>query len=137
MPSLVARELSGPGRGLVAGAYDGGKLRAIVEVFTCAGEAAGAYPVGAPLPAGAMPLFGCVMTSAALGSATLALGTAQAPTRYRAAAALAAEVPAFFVSAASAATPLAAPEQLVLSVAGAALPASGRIVVVMVYVDNS
>ena len=137
MPSLVARELSGPGRGLVSGAFDGGKLRAIVEVVTCAGDAIGSFNVGAPIPAGAMPLFGCVMTSVALGSATLSIGVQGALGRYRGSAALAPDAPAFFAAPASAATPLAAPEQLVMTVGAAALPQSGRIVVVMVYVDNS
>jgi hypothetical protein len=138
MPASIATQLAQVPRSYVPVALAGGKLRVLVETFTLSSEAIGTYNIGAPLPAGAVPVAGLVVSSVTLGTATIAIGTSTAAAKYRAAATLTTpDAPALFGTAAATGAPLAAAEQLVLTVAGAALPSSGRLVVLFVYADNS
>jgi hypothetical protein len=138
MPASIATQLAQVPRSYVPVALAGGKLRVLVETFTLAGEATGTYAIGAPVPAGAVPLAGLVVSSISLGTSTIAIGTAATPAKYRAAATIGtADAPALFGTAAATGGPLAAAEQLVLTVGVAALPSAGRLVVLFVYADNS
>ena len=138
MPSTIAARLADVPRTYPPVAFAGGKLRVLIEVFNCNGEAPGAYAIGAPLPAGAVPVLGFLVASTSTGSATLAIGNKDNASRYRGGTILSqVDTPALFGPGlvVGAATLLA--EQLLLTVGAAALPATGRLVIMLLYVDNS
>lgn len=112
----------------------GARVRCNLEVFNYATDAAGAYPIGAPLPIGARVLEVAINTSTSTGLATIALGISGTTAKYRAAAAQT-TADQWAVSALNAATgvPLTAEEQLLMTVAGASLPASGRLLIRVLY----
>lgn len=88
------------------------------------------------LPTGATFAFGVLTTSATLGSSTVAIGIAGTAGKYRAAATFtSADTPTFFGTAATvgAASPLAAEENVIATIAAANLPASGTLVVDLYY----
>lgn len=122
----------------ISAAKDGGKVRINTEVFTLATDVAAAYDVGAVIPIGAEILGIRLMSSVSLGSSTIALGIAGTAAKYRAAATFTSVDT--WVEAGSAAVlgvPLTAAEQLILTVAAASLPASGRLLIEVFYVDPS
>lgn len=138
MPSTIAARLADVPRTYPPVAFAGGKLRVLIEVFNCNGEAPGAYAIGAPLPAGAVPVLGFLVASTSTGTATLAIGNKDSATRYRGGTVLSqVDTPVLFGPGlvVGTATPLA--EQLLLTVGAAALPAAGRLVIMLLYVDNS
>ncbi len=117
----------------------GGKRRTAMAVFTCAADAVGTYTVPIRLPRGARVVECALNTSVTFGAtATIAIGIAGTVGKYRAAATLTA-VDQWVTVALNAAVgvALAAEEQIIMTVAAAALPASGRLVVRFDYVDNS
>lgn len=113
----------------------GGNVKAVTDTITYDSQAVGSYNVGAKLPIGATVIDAFFVTSATTGSATIALGIAGATAKY---------IPAAAVTTANARTvSLAATgclaettteEQLQVTVAAAALPASGTLDVVLLYV---
>ena len=117
----------------------GGKVRAALAEFTCASDAVGVYTVPIRLPRGARVIALYMNASATMGaSATIAIGTPGADAKYRAAATYTtANTPSFFALNAATATPLTTEEQIIMTVAVASLPASGRLVIGFLYVDNS
>lgn len=117
----------------------GGKLRIANAVFNCASDAAGTYTAPVRLPRGARVLFLVLNASVSMGgTATLAIGIAGATGKYRAAATFTAvSTPTLVGLNATVGEPLLADEQILLTVAAAALPASGRLVLSFVYADNS
>ena len=138
MPSTIAARLADVPRTYPPVAFAGGKLRVLIEVFTFNGEAAGAYAIGAPLPAGAVPVLGFLVTSASTGTATLAIGNKDSTNRYRTGAVLSqVDTPVLFGAGLVVGSATLLAEQLVLTVGTAALPAAGRLVVMLLYVDNS
>lgn len=114
----------------------GGKIKVVTETFTYASEAAGSYAVGGGLiPAGARVLDAYFVTSASTGSATIALGIAGSTAKYIPAAAVTtANQRTVSVAAAGLLTEVTTPEQLLLTVATASLPASGTLRIVLTYV---
>jgi len=136
MASLVAAAIAA--RTLVSSALDGGKTRKNLEIFTLAGEAAGAYNIGAAIPKGAHITGIRMMTSATLGSSTIAIGIAGTAGKYRAAATFTTADAWTELGAASALfDELTADEQLIMTVAAASLPSSGRLLFDITYVDPS
>jgi hypothetical protein len=127
------------GTDLIPVADLGGKLRVANAVFNCATDVVGSYTAPIRLPRGARVLFLVLNASATMGaSATLAIGIAGTTGKYRAAATFtAANTPTLVGLNATVAEPLTAEEQILLTVAVASLPASGRLVISFVYVDNS
>jgi hypothetical protein len=123
----------------------GGKLRVAQAVFTYAADAAGAHTIPIRLPRGARVLEVAFNTSVTTGSATVAIGIAGTVGKYRAAAAVTSAD--LWVTQGVATTggalnancgvPLATDEQLIMTTAAATLPASGRAVIRVTYVDNS
>lgn len=85
----------------------------------------------ARIPAGQKFLYGIINTDTSLGSAVISIGTAATPAKYRAAAVFTAtDTPTLFGKAGAADdVPLAVDEEVLLTVATAALPASGNFVV--------
>ena len=138
MPTTIAARLADVPRTYPPVAFAGGKLRVLIEVFNFAGEATGSYAIGAPLPAGAVPVFGCLVASASTGSSTLAIGNRDNASRYRAGTILAqTDTPVLFGPGLVLGSATAATEQLMLTVGNAALPAAGRLIIMLLYVDNS
>jgi hypothetical protein len=123
----------------------GGKLRVAQAVFTFATDAQGTYTIPIRLPRGARVLETAINTSVTTGSATIALGIAGTVAKYRAAAAVTSAD--LWVTQGVATTggalnaicgvPLLVDEQLIMTTAAATLPASGRMVIRVTYVDNS
>lgn len=117
-----------------------GKVRCAVAEFTFASDAIGTY--AAPelqFPRGARILDVAFNLSAtAGGTATLALGISGTAGKYRAAAVLT-TTDSWVASNLNAAmgAELTAAEAWILTVAAAALPASGRMLIRVLWVDNS
>jgi hypothetical protein len=119
-------------------AQSGGKLRLAYERFTLAAEVAGSYPIATPLPAGAVPYGGFLLSSVSLGSSTIAIGISGTTGKYRAAATFTAtDVPTLFGVSTALGTPLTAQEQLLMTVAAATLPGSGTLHIGMFYALNN
>ena len=114
----------------------GGNVRIISETFTYASDAAGSYSIGGgQLPAGARVLDAYFVTSVTTGSATLALGISGTTAKYiNAAAVTTANQRTIQVNQAALLTEITTAEQLLLTVAAAALPASGTLRIVVTYV---
>jgi hypothetical protein len=116
----------------------GGKVRAALADFTLASDAVGTYTAPIRLPRGARVLALYLNTTVTLGTTTVAVGVPGAVGRYRAAATFtAADAPTFVALAAATNVPLATEEQIIITTAVAALPASGRLIIGFLYVDNS
>ena len=115
----------------------GANLRSACAEFTFASDAAGTYTVPIRLPRGAVPMFGMLVTDTSTGSATVALGITGTTGKYRAAAAFTTTgVPTLFGVTAGLGAALTAEEQLIMTVAAAALPASGRMLVMFFWAEN-
>jgi len=118
------------------GALAGSKRRSHTEVFTLAAQASGSRLFLGTLPVGAI-FEGVVLTaSATLGAtATVSVGSAASPAKYKAAATFTTpDVPTLFATAAGRAQArLAAPEDVWMTVAAAALPAAGTLVTDLLY----
>ncbi len=134
MTSVVAAAIAA--RTLVSSAVDGGKARKNLEIFNLNTDAQAAYSIGAAIPKGARITGIRMMTSATLGSSTIAIGIAGTPEKYRAAATFTSANTWTEVGAATALfDELTAEEQLIMTVAAAALPSSGRLLFEISYVD--
>lgn len=114
------------------------KVRAFVATFdlskTNVKGASGDTDVCFRIPAGYKPLYGFLLASVTMGgTATIAVGNATTPGKYRAAAILTtADAPQIFMlSAAEQLAPLAADEDVLITIAAAALPGAGILQVVM------
>ncbi|CAB4156987.1 hypothetical protein UFOVP747_15 [uncultured Caudovirales phage] len=112
------------------------RRRTALAVFTLASDAAGTYPLPFVIPAGARVLEIRLNTSVTLGaSATLAVGVTGTVGKYRAAATFTtADQWVSLALNAVTGVPLTAPEQIILTTAVAALPASGRLLIEVQYV---
>ena len=119
---------------LIDARFLSGKVRVAVDELTMASQAAGAHNTALHLPIGAVPLFGIVETSLTLGTATLAIGITGSTGKYRAAATFTAtDTPTLFGVGAAIGEALTAAEDVILTTAVAALPASGTLRVFIFY----
>lgn len=123
-----------------------GKVRVALAEFTYATDAAGTYLVPElQFQVGQRILAIDCLTSVTTGTATIALGIAGTPAKYRAAAAITSAdlwVGSGVGTAGGAITAaigvrLTAAEQIIMTTAAATLPASGRLLIRAIYVDNS
>ena len=124
---------------LIPVSLNGGKVRCAIAEFTCASDAAATYTAPIKLPKGARVICGFLNASVTMGgTATLAIGISGATGKYRAAATYT-TADTFTIIALNAATGavLTAEEQILLTVAAAALPSSGRLLIGFLWVDNS
>jgi hypothetical protein len=112
-----------------------GRVRHQSAIFTCATDAQGTYTAPILLPRGARVLFAYINASATLGaSATVAIGIAGATTKYRGASTYtSADTFTMLAPNAVVMAELAAPEQIIVTIGAAALPASGRFVIGFFY----
>lgn len=147
MAQYLSNELAGTTTGLtqvaaVAAGYKpaasvyGARLKRLRATVTLAGQTTSDTLLLGYLPAGSTFAYGVLNTSATLGSSTLAVGITGTTGKYRAAATFTtADTPTFFgVNAAvSAASPLAADEPVIGTIAAATLPSSGTLVVDLYY----
>ncbi len=117
----------------------GGKVRVAMATFTCATDAAATYTAPIKLPKGARVICGFINASVTMGgTATLAIGIAGSTGKYRAAATYTtADTFTLLGLNATVGAALTAEEQILLTVAAAALPASGRLVIGFIYADNN
>lgn len=126
------------GTDLISAALAGGKVRCSMATFTCASDAEGTYTMPIRLPKGAIPLFGISHGSATMGgTATLAFGISGSTGKYRAAATHTVTTPTIFGVHAGISTATTAEEQLLLTVAAAALPSSGTLTIKFFWIDPS
>jgi hypothetical protein len=125
-----------------AGKSDGRVMGAKVRVYQATFDLSLATVKGASgdtnvcfrIPAGAKPLFGVLNASATMGAtATIAVGNSTTAGKYRAAATFTtANTPTLFMlSSASDDSPLTADEDVLITIAAAALPGSGILTVLM------
>ncbi len=130
---------AGSTSGLVVPNVLGGKVRVALAEFTCASDAAGTYTAPIVIPRGARVIMAGLNADATLGaSATIAIGIAGATGKYRAAATYTtADAWTFFALNAATGAQLTAAEQIIVTIAVAALPSSGRFVLMFMWVDNS
>lgn len=111
-----------------------GRVRVFNEKVVLAAQPTTDIVEVARLPKGARVLYGILNSTVSLGSSTLAVGIAGNTGKYRAAAVFAAvDTPTVFVPAAVAGEALAAEEIVILTIAAAALPASGSLRVMIFY----
>lgn len=113
----------------------GARVRRMRATFTLNSQATTDTLVVGTLPAGSTFAYGVVNASVTLGaSATVAIGSAASTGKYRAAATFTAAAPTLFGdSAAVAAAPLSAEEQVIVTIGTAALPSSGTFTVDLYY----
>lgn len=113
-----------------------GRVRIACAEFTCASDATGTYTVPIRLPIGARVLTMFLNASATMGaSATIAIGISGTTGKYRAAATYTtADTLTFSSLNAATMAVLTAEEQIIMTVAAAALPSSGRLLVGFLYV---
>ena len=147
MPQYLSNELAGTTTGTtqvsaVASGYRpaasvyGARLKRLRATITLASQTTSDTLLLGMLPAGATFAFGKLTTSVSLGSSTLAVGIAGTAGKYRAAAVFTAtDTPTDFGTAATiaAASPLAADEPVIGTIASASLPSSGTLVVDLYY----
>lgn len=116
----------------------GGRLRRFRATITLAAQAIADDVVLFKLPSGSLFAYGVLNSSATLGAtATVAVGVAGTPAKYRAAAVhTTPNLPVLFgLNSAVDDEPLTGDEDVILTVGVAALPASGTLIVDM-YVSN-
>ena len=113
----------------------GGRVRIAMAEFTCATDAAGTYTAPIVLPKGSRVVCGFINASATMGgTATLAIGITGATGKYRAAATYTTgDTFTLLGLSAFVAEELTADEQILLTVAAASLPASGKLVIGFLY----
>jgi hypothetical protein len=147
MPQYLSNELAGTTTGTtqssaVASGYRpaasvyGARLKRLRATVALASQATTDTLLLGVLPAGATFAYGVLNTTASLGSSTLAIGNAGTAGKYRAAGTFTStDTPTFFGTAAQAglASPLTAEEAVIGTIASAALPSSGTLVVDLFY----
>lgn len=114
----------------------GARLKRLRGSFTLNTQTTSDTLVIGNLPTGATFAYGKLTSSVSLGSSTVAIGITGTTGKYRAAATFTtADTPTDFGTAATvaSATPLAAEEQVFVTIATASLPASGTLVVDLYY----
>lgn len=139
MADHLSTELTAAASAMPDSALYGAKLRRIRASFTLAAQADGDILVLGTLPIGASLVAIMVTSSVSLGgTATIALGIAGAAGKYRAAATHTPTVPTLYgLAAAKDDAPLAAEEQVIATIAAAALPASGQLVFDLIYTTRA
>lgn len=114
-----------------------GTVRVFAETVTYAAQANGDTIAVARLPKGAVFLHGVLTASVTAGTATIAIGTAAAAGKYRAAATFTAvNTPTLFGVNTGQHSALTVEEEVIITVGTAALPGSGTLQVAIYYAFN-
>lgn len=124
-------------RNNVSGAHQGARVRVWRETITLASQpTADQIVIADNVPVGHTFLYGILTTTVTLGaSATIAIGTIASPAKYRAAATFTTvDTPTLFGLTAAQA-PLTAAETVQITIAVAALPASGTLTTALFYAE--
>jgi len=112
----------------------GGRVRVFNEKIALAAQATSDTIAVARLPKGARLLYGMLTTDTSLGTSTVAIGIAGSTAKYRAAAIFTTlNTPTLFGAGAGVGEPLAAEEEVIITIATAALPASGTLRVMLFF----
>ena len=114
----------------------GARVKRLRGSFTLATQTTSDTLVIGSLPAGSTFAYGKITASVSLGTSTIAVGVTGTTGKYRAAAVFTTvDTPTDFGNATTvaSATPLAAEEQVFVTIATASLPASGTLVVDLYY----
>ena len=138
MANTFAPEVAGLGTtptGNAFGGVQGGRVRRFRATVPFAGQAVAATVTLAKVPAGYTFAYGVINNTATFGAtATIAIGTAGAAGKYRAAAVQTATGPQLFgLATAADDAPLAAEETVILTVGVDALPTSSAFAVIDLY----
>lgn len=130
MTKLVATPPTTPAPGFVHG-----NVHCFNESITLAAQAAGDTITVARMLKGFIPLFGIIYTTVTFGAtATIAIGVSGTAGKYRTAATFTtADVPTFFGNTAAMGVALTADEDVIVTIAAAALPGSGTFRVQFFY----
>lgn len=125
--SVLSSALQGTGQ--ADGALHKGRVRVCTEVITLASQpTSNTIPIAVPDKGWAF-LFGVHNVSATLGSSTIAVGITGSTAKYKAAATFTStDTPTLYGKTATIGVKLSAQETLFLTIAAAALPASGTYV---------
>lgn len=114
-----------------------GTVRCFAETFTMSTQATTDTIEIGFLPKGSVFLYGVLTTDTSLGSATIAIGIAGTTGKYRAAAVqTATDTPQIFGVTAAAGVAEAADRRVIITIATASLPASGKLSVTLFYAHN-
>lgn len=113
----------------------GGRVRVAMAEFNCATDVVGTYTAPIVLPRGARVICGFINSTVTMGAtATIAIGIAGTVGKYRAAAVYTtADTFTLLALGAVTAEELTAPEQIIMTVAAASLPATGKLVIGFFY----
>lgn len=112
----------------------GGRVRIFNEKIALATQTTSDTIAVARLPRGARVLYGMLTTDTSLGSATVAIGIAGNSGKYRAAGVFTTiNAPTAFGVGAGLGEALAAEEEVIITIAAAALPASGTLRAMLFY----
>lgn len=138
MANTFAPEVAGLGTTPTTNAFggvQGGRVRRFRATVPFTGQAIADTIVLAEVPAGYTFAYGVINNTASFGgTATIAIGTAGAAGKYRAAAIQTATGPQLFgLASAADDAPLEAAERVIMTVAAAALPTSAEFAVVDLY----
>lgn len=145
MAQYLSNELAGTTTGTTTAAATGyrpsasvygARVKRLRATVTLASQTTSDTILLGTLPTGATFAYGVLTASATLGSSTVAVGISGTAGKYRAAATFtSADTPTFFGTAATvgAASPLAAEENVIATIAAATLPSSGTLVVDLYY----
>jgi len=145
MAQYLSNELAGTTTGTTtaaaagvrpAASVYGARLKRLRATVTLASQTTSDTLLLGVLPTGATFAFGVLTTGTSLGTSTLAIGVSGTAGKYRAAATFTStDTPTFFGTAATAgaASPLAAEESVIGTIASANLPSSGTLVVDLYY----
>lgn len=123
----------------MSAAFNRGKVRVYTDTITFASQADGDDIVlfGSRVPKGSVFLGGMTTASATAGStATLAIGITGATGKYRAAATHTTTAPTLFGVHAAHGVASTADEQILVTIAAAALPSSGTLTVTMYFAEE-
>jgi hypothetical protein len=111
-----------------------GRVRVFNETVTLASQTTSDTIEVAKLPKGARVLYGMLISTVSLGTATVAVGISGTTGKYRAAATFSAtDTPTLFGVAANVGQALAAEEIVFITIGTASLPSSGTLRVMMFY----
>ena len=123
-------------RGNVSGAHQGARVRVWRETITLASQpTADQIVIADNVPVGSTFMYGIITTTVTLGSSTVAIGTIATAGKYRAAAVFTTtDTPTLFGVTAGQA-PLTAAETVQITIAAAALPASGTLTTALFYCE--
>lgn len=116
--------------------FANGTVRSFTETITLATQTTSDTIVIGTLPKGAIPLYGILINSATLSTATVAIGITGSTGKYRAAAVKTSITPEVFGVTASTGVALTADETVFITIGTASLPSSGTVCVSMFYAFN-